>query len=218
MGGFFSTDGPIYRIGCILADIMILSLLWMICSIPIVTMGASTTALFYVTTKRVSENEGYVIQEFFKSFRANFKQSTFSWLALFVFNVIAITSLWLTLNGQVSESISFLAPIMAPVQMFVVLESFLITIYLFPIISRFELSFTTAFKTAFFMANKHIFSSVACIFSAVLCLLIVISMPTLVIVGMGSYAYMTSYLFVRIFKKYRPEMDARLDEFPAGND
>jgi len=55
---------------------MVLNLLWCICSIPIFTIGASTTAVYYVTLKLVRDEEDGTFRSFFKSFKENFKQAT----------------------------------------------------------------------------------------------------------------------------------------------
>ena len=59
-----------------------LNLLWAICSIPIVTIGAATTGLYYVMLKLARGEEGNVTKMFFRSFRENFKQATVLWLIL----------------------------------------------------------------------------------------------------------------------------------------
>lgn len=71
---FFSTEGGIYKFMTRLWDMIKLNFLWLICSLPIVTIGASTIAAFTITLKMVEEKEGYVARAFFIAFKANFKQ------------------------------------------------------------------------------------------------------------------------------------------------
>ena len=70
--GLFNYDNPVWRFIGKLGDLIILNVLWLITSIPIVTIGASTTALYYVTLKLVRDEDGYTIRSFFKSFKENF--------------------------------------------------------------------------------------------------------------------------------------------------
>ncbi len=84
MGKFFSVDSPFYRFASRLSDILILNLLWILCSIPIVTIGAATTAMYYVNLKMVKDEEVYIVRSFFKAFKDNLKQSTIMWL-IFLF-------------------------------------------------------------------------------------------------------------------------------------
>lgn len=57
-------------------DCILLSLLWIVASLPLVTIGASTTALYYSVIKVLREESGGVWKSFWHSFRVNFKQST----------------------------------------------------------------------------------------------------------------------------------------------
>lgn len=83
-------DNPVVRgIGRI-ADFVMLNLLWIVCSLPIITIGASTTALYTVMLKIVKNEEGYIVKGFFKAFKENFKQSTVIWLVFFVLGVVLL--------------------------------------------------------------------------------------------------------------------------------
>ena len=61
-------------------DVLTVNILWLLCSLPIITIGASTCAAFYVTQKMVDDEEGYVSRQFFKGFKDNLKQGTIMWL------------------------------------------------------------------------------------------------------------------------------------------
>lgn len=73
-------ENPIVQVISRITDFIILNLMWILCSIPIITIGASTTALYTVMLKIVKNEEGYIVKGFFKAFRENFKQSTLMWL------------------------------------------------------------------------------------------------------------------------------------------
>ena len=72
---FFDLDNVVWRTIDKIGKIFLLNLLWLICSLPVFTIGASTTALIY-TSMKLSDNEGYWHQNFFSSFKENFKQAT----------------------------------------------------------------------------------------------------------------------------------------------
>ena len=71
---FFSTDGPVFRFLSRLWDMLKLNILWVLCSLPVVTIGASTAAAFSITLKMVDDREGYVARAFLRAFKANLKQ------------------------------------------------------------------------------------------------------------------------------------------------
>ena len=69
MGKFFDLDSPIMRTLNRLADLMWLNILTLLCCLPIITAGASLTAMHYVLLKMVRNEESYISRAFFKSFK-----------------------------------------------------------------------------------------------------------------------------------------------------
>lgn len=67
------------------ADLIVINLLFILCSLPVVTIGASATAMHYCL-RRWREGEGKIAKDFFKSFRLNLRQATILW---FVFLLLA---------------------------------------------------------------------------------------------------------------------------------
>lgn len=74
---------------------MFLNLLWIVCSIPIITIGASTTAMYSVMLKLVKNEEGYIVKGFLKAFKENFRQSTLMWLLYLVFGIVIVVDFML---------------------------------------------------------------------------------------------------------------------------
>lgn len=79
MKGIFNLDNPVVKFFVKLGYIWYLDILWLVTSLPIFTIGASTTALIYSSMK-LQKDEGYPTKNFFHSFRENFKQSTGIWM------------------------------------------------------------------------------------------------------------------------------------------
>ena len=67
MNRIFDMDNPLWRFLGKLADLMILNILFLLCSIPIFTIGASLTGVYYVCLKIKEQEEGYIVRNFFKS-------------------------------------------------------------------------------------------------------------------------------------------------------
>ena len=82
MEGIFSVDGKAAGAIRTATDLVKLNLVWLLCCIPLVTIGASTTALYSVVIKMVKNEDSYVVRSFFSSFRENFKQATAVWLII----------------------------------------------------------------------------------------------------------------------------------------
>ncbi len=71
---FFSADGALYKFITRFWDMVKLNFIWLICSLPVITIGVSTVAVYSVTLRMIEENEGYVVRNFFRAFKENFKQ------------------------------------------------------------------------------------------------------------------------------------------------
>lgn len=76
---FFSVDSPLYRFLSKLLDVIKLNFLWILFSIPLLTVGASTVAAMSVALKMADDEEGYIGRDFIKAFKANWKQGTALW-------------------------------------------------------------------------------------------------------------------------------------------
>ena len=76
------------RIFGFLGQLIALNLLWIVCSLPVITAGASTTALFYCTLKLHKDGDIRVIHDFFRSFKQNFKQATLIWILMLAAGVL----------------------------------------------------------------------------------------------------------------------------------
>ena len=102
MNDFFDLDAPLFRFLTRVADMVILSLLWLIGSLPLFTLGISSTALYYAVNKSLIEDRGTVSEEFFRACRRSFRQATLSFLALAVPESILLADCFMThyLKGQ----------------------------------------------------------------------------------------------------------------------
>ena len=86
--------GGIIKFLTVSGDLIALNLLWLVCSIPIVTIGPATNALFDVCLKIVEDDQAAVLKRFFSTFKANFKQS----LIVGVFSIFVIITLYADIN------------------------------------------------------------------------------------------------------------------------
>ena len=78
----FKLDSPLMNFLSKVADIMILNVLFVVFSIPIVTIGASFSAAYYMGFKMVKNEETYIVRGFWKAFKENFKQATIMWIVI----------------------------------------------------------------------------------------------------------------------------------------
>ena len=80
MNRLFGMDSPLMVALMKIGDLLCLSVLWLVFSLPIFTIGASSTALYAAVFYCLRRNEAGVWKHFWKAFRENFKRSTLAWL------------------------------------------------------------------------------------------------------------------------------------------
>lgn len=124
---FFSAEGAFYKFISRFWDMVKLNFLWVIFSIPIVTMGAATVAAHSVALKMIDEQEGYIGRQFWKSFKENFKQGTI----LGIITLICLYSLYL--DFQLTDNLAFL--IVGIIAAFLFFSAF---VYAYPLMARYE--------------------------------------------------------------------------------
>ncbi len=86
-------DSPFYRTMGRIGDLVLANVLWLVCSLPILTAGASTLGLFSVVNKMAAKEDYTVRTDFFKAFRRDFKQATALWLVVLVIGFVGATGL-----------------------------------------------------------------------------------------------------------------------------
>ncbi|ROR25320.1 putative membrane protein YesL [Mobilisporobacter senegalensis] len=202
MSSFFNLDNPIFTFLGKLFDIMVLSLVYIICCIPVITIGSATTALYYTIVKVIRKNRGYLMKEFFRSFKENFKIGTISWIFILLFSLI------LYVNNQITQQMEgTMGVVLYYTYRSAAILILITTLYLFPVLSRFQLGVWQLFKTSFFLSIKHLPSTILLVLLAVIFGLASYLTIILILFAPALCLYVSSFLLERVFKKYIPKQD-----------
>ncbi len=201
MSSLFNMDNPVWRFMGKIADVMVLNLLWIVCCIPIVTIGPAATATYYVALRLANDEDGYIAKNFFKSFKQNFRQGMIIGIIMTVIGALFAYDFYLyrQLTGGMMKALSMiLLGIM-------ILYLFALT-YVFPILAKFENSVKRTITNAFFMSIRHIVATIVMIVIAgAVAAFTVLVFPPLIILGFGLIAFLQSYFLRRIFAFYIPQ-------------
>lgn len=81
MRGIFSIDSPVMRVLIKFFDCICVSILWLLFSLPIVTVGAASAALYTTVYKYLRRDEGHLWETYWTAFKGNLRRSTLAWLA-----------------------------------------------------------------------------------------------------------------------------------------
>ena len=196
------TDNVVMRALGKIGDMICLNVMWLICCIPIITIGASTTALYTVMLRMVKNEEGYIFRGFLKAFKSNFKQSTLIWLILLLLGIV-----W-TVDFRVAGFMPGMAGIILSA-IFLALGFILlsVTIYIFPLTARYENGIKATFKNALILTVAKLpytFLMVAIVVAAVFASLwsaftLLFSLPLWLFFGVSLIVWINSYILRRVF-------------------
>jgi len=201
----FNLDNPVMVFFGKIADLVILNVIAIIFSIPIFTIGASWTAMHYVTVRMIKKEETYIFKDFLKSFKENFKQATVLWLIALVVIAIFVGDFF----------IFFSAPDMIPkwVMGGVVIAAYLAfstILYVFPLLSRYSNTNKKMVLNAFLLSIANVPQTVSfivlCAVPIVVTIFAIPWFPMVIMIGFSGMAYIGSFWWVRIFKKMEPEV------------
>ena len=182
-------------------DTLVLGLLFLVCSIPIVTIGASATALYYAYDKVIRREEGYVVKAFFHSFKMNFKQATILWLVDGVLLTVLFLNIRYCFLSGTSNSRLFLMILYGI--LFVVV--FMASVMMFAALARFGMNTAWFFKFGYLVSLRHMGTSlitIACLLSFAV---IVYRYPILVFVLPAISIFAGNMLLSPVLKKYEPK-------------
>ena len=210
MGGFFNYDNPVWRFVGRIWDLFILNLLWVVCSMPIVTFGASTTAMYYCTLKIAKDRDsGGMFTMFFHSFKDNIGQSTIIWIIMaFIGGILFFDIRFFSFYSPIQNTV--IRMIIFTVTCFLILLWLFIFLYIFPIQAKFINSIKQTFKLALFMSIKHLVRTIIILAGSLIILIavyyLIMRMPgvmsmLVLILGSGISLFQASQ-FNMVFDKY----------------
>ena len=209
MSKLFRMDSPLMRFLTKIADLMVLNILFCVTSIPLITIGASWTALYSVTLKMVRDEEGSVSRSYFRSFRQNFRQATLLWLGVLVVLALLVLDIRV-LNGMAGGTAPGLLRVGVEILAFL---GIMVLQYLFPSLARFEASLADTLKNACMMALAHLPKTAlmtAAVVGAVWITLInnttiAVGLMVWPLIGFALMAFGNSGILRKIFDNYVPK-------------
>ena len=202
----FSSDGWFARVFGTIGDIIVVNILFIICSIPIFTIGASMSAMYYTLLKKQRTGEcGGIVKTFFKGFKDNFKQSTIAWILFLLISFVFSMDFNLFGKGGPQES----AAMYYTCVVLFILTCF-IAIYLFPVICAFENTLKELILQSIFFAAKNFIFTILIMILYTLPIYFLLASPQifmvgifiLIVCGFGLIAYLSSFMFVKAFSPY----------------
>ena len=204
MERLFSPDGGFMHFLSKLSDICIISILWLMCCIPVVTIGASTTAAYYAMVKVVKKERGTLLREFWSCFKRNLKDSIIInaiYLLIVGILVFNIYSMYQQI-GNPQNSMAFQMLFIYVALLFVMLA---LCIYTYPVLSRFEMKKTALVKFSVMIMFRHFFITLLLLAVFMLSFIAILVFPLVAILVPGVCLYLYSFFMEKILRKYMSE-------------
>ena len=206
MENLFRYDGKFWEILEEVTDIVILNFLFIICSIPIISIGASLSALYTVSLKKVNEEHISVSKEFIKSFKLNLKISTLAWLFIVIVAFVLFLDFYIS-NLIYNEFIGIVLKFTCTLVSILLVFNFT---YLFPMISKFDNTLKNTVINSTIISLQHLpytiimsilnFLWVILLFLLINCYQYILFFY--IVIGFGITSYINSILLNKIFLKY----------------
>lgn len=199
MNGMFNPENKFWMFMEKVMNAMVIGILWFICSLPLVTMGAATTAVFQFTLHQVVDEEGYIWRSFFRAFRQNFRQATILWLAQLAVGAFLAFDLYVCIQMRVPDSMRiFVFAVLGCIAVIWLLTA----LYMLPILSIFPVTIKQVVRDAFVMAMGNLVASLFILAIYAGFAVLIFMWPITAPVSVGLAIFVSSYLFHFIFSRY----------------
>lgn len=198
---WFNLESPLMQGLSRMADILWLNVLTLIFCLPVITAGASLTAMHYMCLKMARNEESYITAGFFKAFKQNFKQATAIWIIELLALLVIVGDFYIMAASEAGVHIAI------QVVIYVVTFLFLMTVtFVYPLLAKFENTVKQTIKNAFLISIMQFPKTVLKIIMSVIpigCfILLPQSIPLVLMFGMALPAYLFAKMYNKFFAKY----------------
>lgn len=195
----FSIDSPFYKFMQRLLDVLVLNFMWLLFSLPVITIGCSTIAAFDVSLKMAEEHEGHIARGFIKAFASNWKHG----VPIGIITLVAVYAIYLDIQlirADLENSYIFL--IVGLVSIYFIVLSLL---YAYPLLARYENTVLNCIKNSFRLSMKYFGSTLLLILLLAVEFVIIFWNGTTMFVGLligpASVIFTISGTAIRIFRE-----------------
>ncbi len=198
----FGIDSSFTNIMGKFADIILVSILWIVCSLPLVTLVTSTSALYYAIVKGIRKERGTPTKEFLRFFRENWKGGLGLGIVYILLTVLVMANFRAVFQMDRGTLIYEIYHVEA---LWVVLMFAFLSVFLFPVFSRFEYRTWECIKTSMFIAIRHTISSLLMAVVSIGVLFITARYLILILFLPAFMFLLFSFRIEKIFRKYMQE-------------
>lgn len=194
-----SLESPIMNFTDKIAEVLIAGFLWLLCSVPVITIGPATAALYYVVVKVVRRNRGTVVSSFFHSLKDNLKQGIVITVIYLLY--IVILAAYISIIKLSSSFAQY--PYIFIVGGMILAAPLIFTLpYIFPVISRFRAGIGKQFEYALHMSVRFFPITIVLDMMLIVLAFFIYLFPFFLLIIPGFYIFISSLFIEKILKKY----------------
>lgn len=201
----FSLDSPVMKALSFIGDLIILNVLFLVCCIPLVTIGASATALYTISMRMAEKDDRGILKPFFRAFKENFKKATVIWLTFLLIG--AVLALGITMIYLNQSAFSNLIKVLYGVVILVYLVGLS---WVFPLQAKFENDIKSTIKNAFVIGVSHLTKSIVLIVLMLIPVLLAMFFPKVFVfsgfiwltLGFSGIAVLQSLVIHSVLRKF----------------
>lgn len=199
MKDIFDFNNPVMSFLSKLADLMILNVITLICCVPIVTVGASLSSMYYVLLRLRQEETSFVTKDFFHAFRQNLKQGIILWILYLVAIIALAAEYYLIFVARIPE----LVEVRYGVYLFTALVLISLT-WSFVLLSRYNNSFGRVIINSYFIGFTHFVRTImmALLMMSPIALILIYpaATPIILVIGITLPCYLQTFFFIKVFE------------------
>ncbi len=200
---FLSYDSKFGRFFLKLSYACCLNFMWFVCCLPIFTIGASTTALYYTSFKIAKDEGSFITTMFFRSFRQNFKQATIIWMIMLAVGLAigADAILLFQLHRTTTGAAAVVWTLLLAVIFACAILYAIVLAHIFPLLSIASNTTANMFKNAFLIGTHYLFVTILIFFVHYAMFFLVVNVFTpLIIFGEGLCAVICAHFLLKILR------------------
>ena len=199
MKNIFSLNSTFSRFMNLLGDLIAISFLWFLCSVPLITLGAASTAAYYTAAKCIRHKSGTIFASFFHSFKTNLKQS----LGVTVLYALVFVVLLLDCSFFYGKA-STVSLLILYFFYFLILVVLGCVVYACAWLSRFHMKTLHLFRMSFVLVFRHLKTTLLLLTLLTVCAFGIWLLPWSILLLPGAAALTQTFLLETLLKKYAP--------------
>ncbi|GAB2617091.1 YesL family protein [Pseudactinotalea suaedae] len=207
LDSIFSADSALMRVLGKAADVIVLNLIFVATSLPVVTLGASVTALHGTAMRIVRGRSESVTGDYLRAFRENVRRG--SQLLLVLASLAGVLAAWYVVVTTFVAGVAQL--VLLVIWLVLVVQLALTGLFAFPYLATFDDVTSRVLRNARLMAWRHPLTALAAMALTSLPVVVTVFYPRVAVYGLLWFAFgfaavavLTGILFVRVFDTYIP--------------